>query len=254
MAVNIFAHRLDIHNPGDYWSSPGRWLGDRLPGDIFDYKQLADLRDHHADRLIIGGGGFGAKFIACIDRFLSQNRVQEIVIWGTAWESGRADLQEFLAKCSLAGVREWRDYRSDSVTWVPCASVLHSRLPRMAKHQPQADWLVVDHWKRKAIQFGLQHTRMTNYNNSMDQILEAIAGHRFVLTSSYHVVYWSLLLKRRVAFVSNPWLPKIDHMRWPVPAAETFAWRLIDETQIYPDAYDQALQANLDFLAKVQSL
>ena len=254
MAVNKFVHRLDIHNPGDYWSSPARWLGEQLPGEVLDYKQLAGQRDQVIDRLIVGGGGFGQKFISCIEVFLANNHVNHTVIWGTAWELNREDLDQFAAKCTLVGVREWFEPSIPLIHWTPCASVLHSRLARIARGKPQSDWLIVDHWKRKKIQFPLQHTRITNYGHTMDQILAAIAGHRWVLTSSYHVVYWSILLNRRVIYISNPWLPTVDHMRWSVPCAEVFAWRLLDETRTYPDALEQARCANRDFLAKIQQL
>lgn len=254
MAVNFFVHRRDPHNPGDYWSSPGMWLNHQLPGQIFDYPELAGLQGHTIDNLIIGGGGFGAKWIDLIRAFLSNNSVRRTVLWGSAWEKGRSDLDQFRSCCDIMGIREWLPDTADHLDWVPCASVLHSELPRLAEHQPTQDWLIIDHWKRKKIKFKPVHTRMKNRMSSMDQIIEAIADHNIVLTSSYHVVYWSILLRRRVVFISNPWLPKVDHMRWPVPRAETFSWELIDQAQIYPDAYDQALQANLDFLAKVQCL
>jgi len=254
MAVNIFVHRRDWRNPGDLFSTPAAWLGDRLLGSAMDYKELANVRGVVADRLIIGGGGFGEKFIDCVEYFLCNNQVRDTVIWGTAWQSNRTDLDRFRQRCRLIGVREWLDAPTSDLQWVPCSSVLHSRLPRIAKHRPTANWLVVDHWKRRPIKFDLSHTRITNYNISMDQVLAAISDHHFVLTSSYHVVYWSILLRRRVVFISNPWLPKVDHMRWPVPSAVEFSWQLLDSTAIYPDAYEQALQANLDFLHQVQVL
>jgi hypothetical protein len=252
--MNIYAHRRDPDNPGDFWSSPGVWLNAQLPGQIFDYKKLADIQGLTVDNLIIGGGGFGGKFIKCIEVFVSNNLIGNIIVWGTAWEQGRSDLEQFSSRCRLVGMREWINHDAEHVHWVPCASVLHSRLPRLAKHQPVKDVLIVDHWKRKSIKIEMSHTRMTNYKSSMDQVVSAIADHNIVLTSSYHVVYWSILLRRRVVFVSQPWLPKVDHMRWSVPCAETFSWQLLDLACTYPDAYDQALQANLDFLCRVQSL
>lgn len=252
--MNIYAHRRDANNPGDYWSSPGVWLNAQLPGELFDYKKLADITGQTVDNLIIGGGGLGEKFLKCCNIFLTNNTVRHTVIWGTAWEQNRSDLQNFANRCSLIGVREWYTDTQNQQQWVPCASVLHSRLPILTKHQPTQDWLIVDHWKRKTIKFKLPHTRMTNYKSSINQIVTAIADHNIVLTSSYHVVYWSILLKRRVVFVSNPWVPKVDHMRWPIPCADTFSWQLIDHAHIYPDAYKQARQANLDFLSQIQSL
>lgn len=254
MAMNFFVHRRDWRNPGDFFSTPATWLGDRLPGSIMDYKRLADVRDLVVDRLIIGGGGFGEKFIGCVNHFLANNQVRNVVIWGTAWAKDRPDLEQFRQRCRLIGVREWLDDPALGLQWVPCASVLHSRLPRIAKHRPTQQWLIIDHWKRKSIKFDLPHTHLDNRAITMDQVLEAISDHHFVLTSSYHVAYWSILLRRRVVFVSNPWLPKVEHMRWPVPAASQFSWALLDGTGIYPDAYDQALQANLDFLQQVQAL
>ena len=152
------------------------------------------------------------------------------------------------------GVREWSEDPEWQQTWVPCASAYHCALPRLRKSRPTQDWLIVDHWKRRRIQFPLSATRISNYGTPMQAILEAIAGHHFVLTSSYHAAYWATLLNRRVVFCSRPWTPKVCQSRWPVPAAETFSWAMLDHAGRYPTALEEALAANRAFHRQVTNL
>lgn len=256
MAVNIFVHRRDADNAGDFWSSPGIYLSNIMPvTGIYDYNELSKAGiSGTVDRLIIGGGGIGAKFLVPVWRFADLVPVRNIIVWGTAWEQQREDLDQLASRSSLIGVREWLDDAEWQQRWVPCASVLHCALPRLRKSKATKDWLIVDHWKRRAIKFPLAATRISNYRTKIQTILEAIADHHFVLTSSYHAVYWATLLKRRVVFCSDPWMPKVCQSRWPVPAAQTFAWTLLDQTRQYPDALDQALTANRSFLQQVTNL
>lgn len=256
MAVNIFVHRRDPANAGDFWSSPGIYLPKVMTvSGIYDYAELAnaDIKEP-VDRLIIGGGGIGAKFLAPVWRFVDRVPVRNIVVWGTAWEQDRQDLDELATRSSLIGVREWFDDPEWQARWVPCASVYHCSLPRLRKASARRDWLIVDHWKRRPIQFPLSATRISNKNTSIETVLEAISQHHFVLTSSYHAAYWTTLLNRRAVFVSRPWLPKVCKSRWPIPSAESFSWSMLDDAHCYPDALEQALAANRGFYQQVTNL
>ena len=256
MAVNIFVHRRDADNAGDSWSSPGVYLANTMPvTGIYDYKDLSKVSvSGTIDRLIIGGGGIGAKFLEPVWQFMDRVQVRNLVVWGTAWERSREDLDQLAQRANLIGVREWLVDPDWQQRWVPCASAYHCGLPRLRKRRPVKDWLIIDHWKRKPIEFPLACTRISNYRTSMQTILEAIADHHFVLTSSYHGAYWATLLARRAVFCSLPWMPKVDQARWPIPAAETFSWAMLDHARRYPTALDEALEANRAFEQKVTSL
>jgi len=256
MAVNIFVHRRDADNAGDFWSSPGVYLANIMPvTGIYDYKDLPKLNvSGTVDRLIIGGGGIGAKFLTLVWQYMDRVDVRNLVVWGSAWQQSREDLDRLARRASLIGVREWLDDPEWQQRWVPCASAYHCVLPRLRKRRPSKDWLIVDHWKRKPIKFPLNCTRINNYRTSVQTILETIADHHFVLTSSYHAAYWATLLARRAVFCSLPWMPKVDKARWPIPAAETFSWAMLDHAHRYPTALDEALAANRAFEQKVTSL
>lgn len=256
MAVNIFVHRRDADNAGDFWSSPGVYLSNIMPvTGVYDYNDLPQVDvSGTVDRLIIGGGGIGAKFLAPVWRFMDRVPVRNLVVWGTAWEKGREDLDQLASRSSLIGVREWFDDLEWQRRWVPCASAYHCALPRLRKSQATQDWLIVDHWKRGPIKFPLSATRISNYRTAIQAILESIANHHFVLTSSYHAAYWATLLGRRAVFCSLPWMPKVCLSRWPIPAAETFSWGMLDHAHRYPTALDEALAANRAFYQEITNL
>jgi hypothetical protein len=252
---NVFVHRRDIDNPGDINSTPFHYLDNNQRGFLVDYPNLENLSGWQFDNVIVGGGAFPNKFASSVKKFLQNQTIKNFVIWGTGWEINDPELDDLARSAQLLGIREWLPNTAYENNWVPCVSVLHPCIEKGLKVLPTKNFLIIDHWKRQKIEFGaLDHTRISNKPNSIHQVVEAIADHRWVITSSYHGAYWSILLNKRVIFISNPWIPKCATLKYHIPQAENFNFDLLDLSQKYPDAYEECRQVNLEFKEKFLSL
>lgn len=246
---------MDLANPGDLNSTPFHYLDKHQRGFLIDYTALEHLSGWEFDNVVIGGGGMPDRFADSVLNFLSNQTVKNAVIWGAGWEIDNPVLDQLAGSAQLVGIREWLPGTMYENQWVPCVSVLHPSIEKNLSVIPTKNFLVIDHWKRTPIELdGLAHARISNRSVTMDNVIQAIAEHRWIITSSYHGAYWATLLNKRVIFVSDPWMAKCANLKHSVPQAEKFSLDLLDQTQKYPDAYQECRQANLDFKEKFLQL
>lgn len=250
----LYLFRTDLGNPGDMWSSPRHYLKVDHRGPMIDVHDKLNELDMRVDVIVVGGGALltNDRMIQNIELVLDRVQHRHLVVWGVGKAAGKGE--EILARANLWGIRDWFD-DSDNAKWVPCVSCLHTLLQNTRKIQASRDFLVIDHWKRQQIAHpGRDITRIKNNPQTMEVMVQEILRHRWVITSSYHAAYWAILLNREVAIVSAPWQSKLDTFKWKVPCAEEFSWKLLDRTQPYPDALDEAIHANADFMRKYDNL
>ena len=252
---NVFVHRMDFDNPGDANSTPFHHLDNAQRGFLVDYSFLPNLSGWEFDNVIIGGGGMANKFVTHIKDFLHSCTIKNVVIWGVGWEVNNPALDDLAKSATMLGIREWLPDSVYKNYWVPCVSVLHPSIEKSLKILPTKNFLIIDHWKRQKIAFdGLEHTRISNRSHSMHTVIETIADHRSIITSSYHGAYWGILLNKRVIFVSDPWMAKCATLKYKIPQAENFSFDLLDAAEKYPDAFEECRQANLTFKQRFLNL
>ncbi len=248
-----FAHvfRVDIENPGDLYSAPMHYTGPDYSGVIVDVF-AENIPEMHVDAVIIGGGALmtNQKFVDNVDRLLERIHAQHRIVWGVGFESDNIDIN-IRDKFDLFSTRE---YKLDStVDWVPCASALHPMFDQIKNINPFNDFLVVDHFKRP-IEFERPYTRIINKPNSIHHILEQIANHRFVVTSSYHVAYWSILAGKKCAVIGDSLPTKFRRMKHFPVIAKSWDDSLVDIAQLWPDARYESILANYRFHRKLEDL
>ena len=248
-----FAHifRVDYENPGDLYSAPMHYLGPGYSGVMVDV--FADnIPEIEVDTVIVGGGALmtNRKFVNNLDRLFERIHARHRIVWGVGFETDNIDI-DIQHQFDLFSTRE---YKLDlAVDWVPCASALHPKFDQIQSTTPSKEFLVVDHFKR-SIAFDRPHTRIVNRPNSMQHILEQIADHRFVVTSSYHVAYWSILAGKRCAVVGNSLPTKFRRMKHFPVIADSWNDSLIDIAQLWPEARYDSILANYRFFRKVEDL
>ena len=246
-----YIHRFDTENPGDLHSSPMHYLGDTRNGIIVDIF-ANDIPEMTVDAVIVGGGALltNKKFERNLNAKLDRIKSKHTVAWGIGYEPKNID-NSTLDRFDLFSTREHKI--DPNISWVPCSSCLHSVFTEYESTAPNKDFLVVDHFKR-SIDFDKTHTRIINRPNSIRNIVEQIAQHRFVLTSSYHVAYWSILMGRRCAVIGDSLPGKFNRMKHFPVKAKSWNDDLCDQAKIWPNARYESTKANYRFHRQLEDL
>ena len=271
--INLY--RIDDTNIGDYYSSPARYFS--FPDCIASHREILniepeDLRDKH---VILGGGGLLDQWFMPAFRKIHKSRPAKLVAWGVGqqldndhWYSQhhQFDYKSYLSTFDLVGIRDY----GYSHTWVPCASCLNSAFDkaRDIKHE----FVVFSHKNRPIPIRGFPY--MTNETNDLNDVLDFLGSGDTILTSSYHGVYWALLLNRKVLafpfnskFLTLKQAPAIYPARWK---SKSFlgrfrngqhelemvkGWRILaGAARNYPEALDECRDANQRFYSNVLNI
>nr|WP_315169891.1 polysaccharide pyruvyl transferase family protein [uncultured Flavobacterium sp.] len=213
--VNI--HRIDEKNIGDYYCAPHHYF-DQLQQslDIFDYKSLDPAIKQHFiesisnNSLIIGGGGLlnrGSFFrqMHLFEKLASKNK--KMVLWRVGHNEKNPKTFEKVSqynidtkKFGLVGVRDY-DMKEE---WVPCASCLHPILD--TKSEVINEVGLIFHkktLKSPKVLAKFKEYPWTSNTTSLEDIISFIAQTDTVVTDSYHGMYWSLLMNKKVVVFPN---------------------------------------------------
>ncbi len=262
--VNI--HRTDPTNAGDYYCGPHHYFN-VLSGkslDIFDYKNEDGFeRDNWSKKiisnsLIIGGGG-----LLCLSAFSRQMKLFEklkakgkkTVIWGAGHNSiNRAHFHRKIQKYNvdpdafgLVGVRDY----SMKEEWVPCVSCLHPIFDQ--KFREKRETGIIFHkktLKNKSVVREFKDIPSIANNDTLENIIQFIGETQTVITSSYHAMYWAMLLgKKVVVFPSSSKF--FDFKYQPVISNIRNYKNDIKKAQSYSGVLEECRAANVNFGNKV---
>ena len=213
--VNI--HRIDEKNIGDYYCAPHHYF-DQLKEslDIFDYKSLNPaIKQNFIDSisqnsLVIGGGGLlnrGSfdKQMHLFEKLSQKNK--KMVLWGLGHNEknpktfGKVSQYNIdTKKFGLVGVRDY-DMKEE---WVPCSSCLHPILN--TKSEVINEIGLIFHKKtlnNPKVLAKFKDYPSTSNTTSLEDIVSFIAQTDTVVTDSYHAMYWSLLMNKKVVVFPN---------------------------------------------------
>lgn len=257
----INAHRSNVENIGDLLSSPLRYFD-------FPQKQITlDIRDEIKKivmlgkigefspvkmNLIIGGGGLldNEYFEKSIYK-LNNMKFNSIIYWGVGHNRHDDDnvdrlygsTKEFLDKASLYGVRDNKpDY-----DFLPCVSCMHTELDK--KHAVTNDIVIFEH---EHIPLKIDDNtipKMQNNNNDFPGVIKFLASANYVVTNSYHGMYWSMLMGKKVVCI--PFSSKFELFPFDIPMGkETELDSLLQQTVAHDDALEQCRALNKRFYQK----
>lgn len=288
-----FLHHRDEANPGDMLATPARYFDWPRIAEVVERGVLDPVAPVTRADVILGGGGLVGNdhFSPSIARHLNAFEGRKI-LWGAGQnrhgypfgfravahgpERWRAEIRGWLVRRGWRAPSQWSRslvYRSEQETaselagfdlvglrdwgtphaWVPCPSCLHPALDRHRDDRPRHAVVFADHPKFFAIEVS-RAPKLSNLDSSIDAMIRFIASGRSVVTSSYHVAYWGILLGRRV--VVAPWSSKFLRFKWPVELAidlDGLAHHLA-RARVFPDALAEARAANVAFAGQVAAL
>ncbi len=261
--VNI--HRTDITNAGDFYCGPHHYFKE-LKGkslDIFGYKNKdKSIRDDWSEKiinksLIIGGGG-----LLCLSAFNKQMRLFEklkkkgkkTVIWGAGHNSINRlhfnNLKKYNVNTSSFGLIGVRDY-SMKEDWVPCVSCLHPIFDQNIEEDKEIGIILHKNTltNKKVINTFKGIPSIAN-NDKFEDIIKFIGRTNTIITSSYHAMYWSILLEKKVlVFPSSSKF--FDFKYQPIISNITNYKNDIKKAQSYSGVLEECRNINLKFADKV---
>ena len=214
--INI--HRIDTRNIGDYYSAPHHYFK-ALHGtsvDIFDYKsENPEVTGNFIEKItenavIVGGGGLLNRggFRRQMKLFEDLSRKgKKVVLWGVGHNAKdpatfgkpikyNVDIGVF----GMAGTRD----QSMPGDYVPCVSCMHGIFDQ--KYEPTQEIGVVFHkdtLRRPRITKKFSHLATSSNTTDLDSLIAFIGASETVITDSYHTMYWSMLLGRKVVAIPN---------------------------------------------------
>lgn len=214
--INI--HRIDVNNVGDYYCAPHHYfeiLKDKAL-DIYGYKTLDTKKGQdwvnriNRSALIIGGGGLlnRGSFEKQMQLFEHLGKKgKKTVLWGVGHNSKKKkdfnNIKSYnidIRKFGLSGVRDY----SMGHNWVPCVSCMHPIFDQ--KYDEVHDVGLVYHKKtikNKGLLNQLSDYPSTSNTTNLKDLVGFIGSCNTIVTDSYHAMYWSMLLKKKVLVIPN---------------------------------------------------
>jgi hypothetical protein len=214
----INVHGIDERNAGDWNCGPHLYF-DQLKGkslDISGYKSPdKEITSNYIDQivnksLIIGGGGLlnRGSFERQMKMFENiAQKEKKTVLWGLGHnEKDRSNFGKVnsynidTSKFGLVGVRDYNMKEE----WVPCVSCLHPIMD--TKNVIENEVGVIFHkktLKNKSLLNKLSHYPSSSNTTNIEDIIDFISKTDTVVTDSYHAMYWSMLLDKKVVALPN---------------------------------------------------
>lgn len=261
----INLHRYDPTNIGDFYCGPHHYF-EPLKGkqlDIFDYKEEnQEIRENWFNKttqnsLIIGGGGLlnreGFELQMKLFEQL-QAKGKKTVLWGLGHNAKssntfgkKINYSVDTSKFGLVGVRDY----GRKEEWVPCVSCMHPIFNE--KPEVKNEIGIIFHKKTlrdKAILKKFEAFPSTANNAVFEDVVKFIGETDTILTDSYHAMYWSLLLGKKVLAFPNS--SKFFEFKYqPVISSFSNFENDLKKAQAYSGLLEECREKNIHFSEKV---
>lgn len=265
MSELSFLFRADKTNVGDWYCPPFRYFQFKpfLVGDILDQK----FNLNSSKTVIVGGGGLGQPFFQShLDRLEKENRHYNLIGWGVGIDF-HTEQQELLKKSSHelygdyfnrfddVGIRVFSE--KQKFEYIPCASCMSELFHKYRDQKPSNGIGVYSHKRRlilddeDAKKSNLLHC--TNDGSDFEAKLEFLSSHEYIITNSYHGVYWGMLLNRKVVIL--PFKTGLLSFKYqPVASYDEVVDDSILDKAFYKDNYlEECRTLNVNFYSKLAS-
>lgn len=205
-------HRHDEYNVGDWWSAPYRYfpLGAKVV-DIMEFEPETS----GIDTIVVGGGGLGNAYFAEKLKTLSllANKVN-LIAWGVGEDNFVNRKKTIPVSSDYVLFSSWFDafhevgsrVYGSPVPWVPCASCMYESFDVYRDRKPENSVGIYRH-RHYGVNVNLSGSDklpvLDNSGNNIEDKLSYISKFEYVITNTYHGVYWATLLNRKVVCVPN---------------------------------------------------
>jgi hypothetical protein len=223
------------------------WQCVRHRFDSINYNIISPL-----DWVILGGGDL----YDCYGNNAAINRLilwtgGRVITWGCGSLHMRTPDSERLHtdKTALFSSREFyvSDVYSDA-QYVPCVSCMQPQLSENNASYIKRGIGIIEH--REHPISGFENIDKINHSIAPEQILHFIRTSGTVITNSYHVLYWSVLMRRKVILYER-YADKYSGFRYPVTDYSGDIASDIELAGLYPDALSECVETNRKYCADV---
>jgi len=255
--------RADKTNVGDWWCPPIRYFP--LPNHGV-YDLVGAEKNNDFDGLVVlGGGGLGAPFFKNhLESLLRTEREYRVVVWGVGEDvfktSGEAiklppdDMfyTGFLDSADIIGSRVFK--QRERYSYVPCASCMNPLFFRYREVVAKKFVGIYFH-KRAPLDFrssGLEDSdHMDNSGSDMEEKLKFLSRYEYIVTNTYHGVYWATLLAKKVICI--PFKSGLYSFK-DAPSyslSPIISDDIIHQARSFPDSLEECRKINTGFFERI---
>lgn len=207
-------HRIDKTNTGDMVSNCSEYYSfegyEIIKHDIYNPNFTKIEKD---DPIILSGGGL----LNCLEIWNKNiNKLLElsrnVYGWGIGFNkhhNTNVNTKLNLSKFKLLGIRDYRPSYESNMKYVPCSSCNLKQLKYT--YEIQRDIGIVEHHHNKITLSG-NYDKINNEMN-IDKIIKFIGESRIIITNTYHVLYFSALLKKK-CILYNSFSEKFNNLKF----------------------------------------
>ena len=202
-----FIFRADNTNVGDWWCPPWRYFPFK-PGSVGDILN-PEFKISESDILIMGGGGIGSEFFRPHLNRIKEANANISILWGAGVDSvsdrnrvlsdGEHDLYgDYFDFLHEKGIRVFSN--PQKYNYVPCASCMNNLFFKYREKKPKAKVGVYNHKRVNILNANNKNNIPVadNSGNNLQEKLEFLSDFEYIITNTYHGVYWATLLGRKV--------------------------------------------------------
>ena len=251
-----FLFRIDKTNVGDWWCSPRRYFPFK-PNNVGDITNVS-IPLENVKTLIIGGGGIGSNFFKPhLDRIKEKN-IQNTILWGAGVDV-EVDKSKLLTSQELELYGDYFDFFDEVGTrvysspqkfrYVPCVSCMNNLFFKYRDIKPKKLIGVYNH-KRVGLftkNNKNDYPKMDNSGVNIEEKLNFISNFEYIITNTYHGVYWATLLERKVIVLPF----KSGLFSFKYPPAYSFDGNicddLMDKAKVYEGVLEEDRKLNFEF-------
>ena len=256
--INVY--EKNTTNIGDLSCAPSMYFEDLnkfgVSIGVMDLNESISVRNKI---FIVGGGGLFQKYFnEKIDNLMRLSKYNTIIFWGCGLDNriGDSFIYPCLRKNIIFGVRDFGTVGC----FVPCASCMSKLFDRYRDGKIIDNFRVYLHsdYSNKIRDDLKNFSTMENKSvSSLNETLEFLGGGEYIITNSYHGIYWSILLNKKVIVL--PWVDeerkligfpyKFTSMKYDVVLCKN--WKNFENytscAKNYPDALFECRELNLKF-------
>ena len=209
--INI--HRHDHNNVGDFYCAPYLYF-EELQGRYLDIYGMREkkrtVRSQWIDavsnnNLIIGGGGlFNLRHFEIQMQLFEAlaKKGKKIVIWGAGHNAINYPVfnanRHYNVDINAFGMAGTRDFSMNN-EWVPCVSCMHEIFDH--PYESEQEIGIVFHkntLRNKSLLKQLETYPSLSNRSDLEELINFIGRSEIVVTDSYHALYWSMLMDKKV--------------------------------------------------------